>query len=145
MDFEILTAAPNGVLTSQYFGDAFQLKKLEKKFNYHFRIFIPVTIMEDPNVTLHVKLDQIPGFIDSIKDDEYNKIKFDSNNTLAYTPIEYDGYSFIIERNIEDNDLETTNLLSMPGFQLSWYISGAEVTPEKVYDPLGRTRKFIRF
>ena len=135
LNFVIYTAEPNGVLTSQYFGEPFQLNRLERKFYYNFRIFWPVEIMNDPNVTFHVKFEQTPGFNHSIQDDEGNKIKFDSNNTIAYNPIDWDGYSFIIERNIEDKDLEKINLLSMPGFQLSWYISGAEVKPykDKVY------------
>ena len=145
LDVEILTAASNGVLTSQYFGEAFELNKFEKKVEYHFRIFIPVNIMEDENVTLHVKFDQSLGFMETVTDDQYDKVEFDSNNTISYTPLEYDGYSFIIKRNIEDKDLEGLDLLSMPGFQLSWFISGAKVIPEEVYDPKGRTQKLIRF
>ena len=143
--FEVLTSAPNGILTSQYFGEPFQLNRLERKFYYNFRIFWPVDIMNDPNVTFHVKFEQTPGFNHSIKDDEDNKIKFESNNTIAYTPLDWDAYSFIIERKIEDEDLEKMNLLSMPGFQLSWYISGAEIKPEELHFPLDRKKQYIRF
>ena len=145
LNFVIYTAEPNGVLTSQYFGEPFQLNKLERIFSYNFRIFWPTAIMNDPNVTFHVKFEQTPGFNHSIKDDEDNKIKFESNNTIAYTPLDWDAYSFIIERKIEDEDLEKMNLLSMPGFQLSWYISGAEIKPEELHFPLERKKQYIRF
>ena len=143
--FFVSTSAPNGVLTTQHFGEPFQLNKLDKKAEYEIKLFCPDDILDDPNVTLHVKFEQTPGFNHSIEDDEGDNIKFDSNNTLTYTPLDYNYYAFIIERNIEDEDLGKMNLLSMPGFQLSWYLSGAEVKQLELYDPLHRMKQFIRF
>ena len=142
--FDVVTSAPDGVVTSQYFGEKFQLNKLEKKVHCLINIVIPAYILSYPNVTLHVKFEQTPGLNHSIKDDEGN-IKFDLNNTLVYTPVDNNIYAFYIERNIEDEDLDKMNLLSMPGFQFSWYISGAEVTPERLYKLYPRMKQFIRF
>ena len=143
--FLVSTSAPNGVLTTQHFGEPFQLNKLDKQAEHEIMLYCPDDIMEDPNVTLHVKFEQTPGFNHSIEDDEHSTYEFDSNNTLAFSPIEYDKYLFIIERNIKDEDLGKMYLHSMPGFQLSWYFSGVEVKPEELYDPLDRTKQFIRF
>ena len=65
----VYTSAPTGVVTSQYFGDPFHLRKLEKNVNYDIRIFCPNDIIIDPNVTLHLKFEQTLGFNHSITDD----------------------------------------------------------------------------
>ena len=139
------TAVPNGVVTSQYFGEPFQLSKLEKNIQFHCQILTSQSIDPyDANLTLHVKFEQTPGFNHSVKDEEGNKIKFDSNNEITYSPIWFDYY-FTIERNIEDKELEEMNLLLIPGFRLSWYITGAEVTPEPIIDALPQMKIFIRY
>ena len=150
LKFSFKTSASNGAVTFQYIGEPFQSKKLDK--NIHFSIQITTLHYinwTDPNMTLHVKFEETPGFNHPIQDDEGYKIMFDSNNTISYSPIQYDYY-FDIKRNIEDKELEEMNLLSMPGFRLSWYISGAEVTPEPAVDALGqdaldRMKRFKRY
>ena len=51
---------------------------------------------------------------------------------------------FRIKRKVEEKDLEKMNLLSMPGFEISWYYTGANVKPEPAYDFGGRNKKFSR-
>ena len=119
-------------MTSQYFGDLFDIKKLKKSATHEIRIWIysPEDIIYDPNVTLHIKFEQTKGLNYSVVDDYGNKIKFDSNNKVAYTPPDYKLHDFNIVGRIEEKDLEKMNFLVMPGFQFSWYYSGAEVTPD---------------
>ena len=143
--FQVHTSAPNGVVTSQYFREPFQLNKLEKNITVLIQIDCPDDIKNDPNVTLHVKFEQSPALNHSIIDDWKYDIEFDSNKTIAYTPPYYDNRVFEIERKIEEKDLEKMNLLSMPGFELSWYYSGANVKPEPAaYDFGGRNKRFSR-
>ena len=62
------------------------------------------------------------------------------NNTISYKlPDVY--RVFYIKRKIEDKDLEHLNLVSMPGFQLSWYYSGADVTPKPVDNSNNRIKR----
>ena len=147
LKFPFKTSASNGTVTSQYFEEPFQSNKLDKNVEFSIQILTLHYIDGfDPNMTLHVKFEQTTGFNHSIQDKEGNKIIFDSNNTIAYSPIQYDYY-FDIKRNIEDKKLEEMNLLSVPGFRLSWYISGAEVTPEPGlgHYALDRMKRFKRY
>ena len=91
---------------------------------------------------------QLAIFYKIFIDDEYgtywdDEIEFDTNNTISYTPPDYAMHDFVIKRKIEEiEDLENMNF--MPGFKLSWYYSGAVVTPEPVDDYYERNKKFMR-
>ena len=143
--FDVETSAQTGSVTSQHFGNIFNLTKIEKNFYHKIQILTPNSIKSDSNVSLHIKFEQTKGFNHSIKDDENGKIIFDTNNSYAYTPIDFD-YQFTIERKMGDLDLEKLELLLMPGYKFSWFISGANLTQDEplFYDPFNRMKKFIR-
>ena len=70
----------------------------------------------------------------------------DADRTTVYTNFTPPGYSrdMILSRDVSSEDVETQKLDVMPGFRLSWWYSGAEVTPDNNYKDEDMTKQFVR-
>ena len=56
--FEVNSAAPKGMVNTQYFGEEFDQNKFAIKATYVIRIFPPISIRTNSNVTLHLILEK---------------------------------------------------------------------------------------
>ena len=70
----------------------------------------------------------------------------DADQTTAYTNFTPPGLTKFIKlsRYVSSEDVETQRLNFMPGFRLTWWYSGAEVTPDNKYKEEEMTKQFVR-
>ena len=60
------TSALSGLVYTNYFGEEFNFKKVQRKIKFLFKVFPPKTVEIDPNVTLHFEIEKIQVPLDSI-------------------------------------------------------------------------------
>ena len=146
LNYDIFTSATSGVVTTQYFGEQFQSHLVKRNLLYHVNVYPPLSVRNNPNVTLHIKLEKLSmtgmsaGW-DNIVLEGSNIEAGLSSATFNFTPPSEKRWIALTRNNITKEDLKTMDLESMPGFNLSWYYSGAEVQQaNKLYDTQNFTR-----
>ena len=140
-DYLVHTAATSGVVSIQYYGEQFTSRLVERKFRFMVEVNPPANIKNNENVTLHFSLEQVrmTGLPGSSR--EYVMMKgrdpsfVEDHLTTAYTnftPPKPDGVwnGFHFFRDVTSEDIELLQLDVMPGFRLSWWYTGPEVTPD---------------
>ena len=138
LNFYINTAATSGVVTTQYYGEQFTPELVERKLWYNVNVYPPESVMNNTNVTLHFKVEQVSMTelakdskdtvsIDRVPDDQMTA-NFTPPGPDSYSPFPY--RSVKLSRDVSSEDVESQRLDVMPGFRFSWWYSGAEVTPD---------------
>ena len=102
-------------------------------------------------MTLHFKVEKISltgltiGSIDTVMVDFTD---LDADQTTAYTNFTPPGPGYLksmsLSRDASSKDFETQKLKLMPGFRISWWYSGGEVTPDNKYKDEEMTKQFVR-
>ena len=147
----VYTFATSGVVSTQYYGQQFKSEMVETNFilNYAIDINPPERVMDNENVTLHFSLEKVSmtalrrgSFMAVIMDGSY--VGADKTNASRnFTPPAY-RRSLNFNRAVSSEDVEQSKLDAMPGFRLSWWYTGAEVTPERKYKDEEMTKQFVR-
>ena len=137
VNYFISTSAPSGVVTTQYYEEKYHSKRVENKVYYQVNVFPSESIRNNPNVTLHFKLEKlsITGMAyghDDINVDG-NALDEGLTSTLfnftppAPLPAPHDVRSMRLFRNIPEYDIMISEMNRMPGFRLSWFYTGTGV------------------
>ena len=156
----IETSAISGAVFTNYFGEQFNSNLVLKKIHYKVRVFMPESIVENENVTLHMKLEKnsIKGV--DCKTENYitrgfqdvtcaNGSTFYNNITYPFSFLkEYYGYfaSFELKRNINSQEFANVSMNLMPGFRFSWWYAGTgdNLTPQPKFRNDETNKQFVR-
>ena len=141
------TAATSGVVTTQNYGEHFMPELVETDLHYRVLVHSPESVMDNNNMTLHFKMEKV-----SMTGGTWDRVWYfdngylDADQSTTYTNFTPPGSnrSMFLHRRVSTEDVETQKLDLMPGFNLSWWYSGAEVTPDKKYKNEGNTKQFVR-
>ena len=122
---------------------------VEKKINIVVYVNPLESVRTNENVTLHFSLEKVSmtalrrgSFMAVIMDGSY--VGADKTNASRnFTPPAY-RRSLNFNRAVSSEDVEQSKLDVMPGFRLSWWYTGAEVTPERKYKDEEMTKQFVR-
>ena len=156
----INTAAISGVVTTQHYGEQYRPELVERKLVYFVHLYPPLSVGDNTNVTLHLKLEKVPmtglarGSVDIVTIDN-----LEDEQTTVYrniTPPLYETVpsgSFVapvanfrimlLWRDVSSEDVESQKLDLMPGFRFSWWYSG-EVTPDNRFKDDKMNKQFVR-
>ena len=151
-NFIISTSATSGVVTTQHYREKFRPDLVERKNRYTVKVYPPESFRDNENVTLHFKLEKVSmtGLASNSKDTVDTDFTFvDADKTTTYNnftpPADEYGYKYMrLSRDVSSEDVETQRLDVMPGFRVSWWYSGAEVTPWNKYKDKEITKQFVR-
>ena len=153
---DIHTAATSGVVSTQYYGQQFMSELVDRKISYNVYVYPPESIKFNENVTMHLSLEKVS--LKGLTADSRLQVSMsgcgylDADQTTTYTnftPPEtnYDYYDYknvVFNRDVSSEDVEQVMLDVMPGFRLSWWYTGAEVTPDRRYKDYEMTKHFVR-
>ena len=150
VNYNMYTAASSGSISTQYFGDKFEADKVETKLNYYVEIYPPVSVRNNPRVTLHIYIENISmrnissGQDNFTFDDGWTEA--DIINRFNFTPPSSYHYSMRLKRNVSLEEVRSQSLDQMPGFRVSWYYSGMEEEVQQVakYKEYATIRAFVR-
>ena len=137
------TLATSGNISTQYFGDKFNVDKIDGFIYIYIRVEAPSSVKGDENITLMFDmtketikffsyLDKIVGLDGPINTDHW------SRNITA--PDTERGYPFTLDRTVSKDAIRND---MMPGFRLSWKYN-IEPVPEAGYSSLQSTKEFVR-
>ena len=143
--WSVYNTASSGTISTQYFGEEFDAEKVETHLYYTVKVFLPDSVRNNPNVSLHFDIEKLSmkdlpsggintfglsgsRFLIFIDDD----ITHVSQN---YTPLANTIPSYYIEirRKVFPRDVTQQKLQMMPGFRLTWHYSGMKVESEARY------------
>ena len=80
--------------------------------------------------------------LDILDDNQTNVYK---NFTPPLDINDYRDYSYIrLARVVSFEDVKSQKLDAMPGFRVSWWYTGAKVTPENKYRDDEKTKQLVR-
>ena len=141
---DIYTTATSGVVSTQYYGQKFKSELVEKKINIVVYVNPPESVSKNKNVTLHFSLEKVSMTgLDTVKMEGLGYL--DADQTTAYTNCTPPIGSFVeLSRHVSSEDVKQQKLDLMPGFRLTWWYTGAEVTPERKYKDTEMTKYFVR-
>ena len=150
LSLDTYTSATSGVVTTQYYGDQFKSEKVERTIEYRVHVYPPKSIKKNKNVTLHFKVEKVSmkGLASGSKQEFYIDHKYDfvaDQITYAnFTPPSR-SRNIILDRKVSFEDVKKQNLGVMPGFRLTWWYSGEEVSPVKKYKDEKLNKLFVRY
>ena len=121
LKYLIATSANSGVISTQYFGEAFNKSNLQKSFLNAVLLYKPLNVLQNENVTLHIEInrnklkgvDKYLWGVNDYDDDVQNKI-------YNFTPPESFA-SFAFLRDISEYQFNVMDF--MPGFTIQWKYS----------------------
>ena len=138
--YEIHTWAKNGLITTTYFEQNFDPKLVDEKIYWSVKVYVPENIRNKTDVTLHFNLTKmsVRDIASSSKDMMYveglGELAQDKNkDEMNYKPPAGDTFTYryiVLNRKITKEDIKNTKQELMPGFSLSWYYSGLNVTSD---------------
>ena len=124
----IHTSALSGLVKTKYYGEEFNPQNVEMKGKFQVKIYPPVSVGYDKNVTLHVMLTKVSIPSDLLNDGYETSFgvidRYQANVYQNYTPpgtLRYVKHSRGI---ITNKIIENIKMQMMPGFQLRWYYTG---------------------
>ena len=158
MTFGIYTSALSGFISTQYYGEEFKPEKIKKYCWLKVHIYIPKGDVKKKNVTLHLDVKKVS--MTKLSDDNYDAVilngdilgDYQTNVHTNFTPPWRDCdrcttyRQIMLSRLINSEDLETSKLQVMPGFQVRWWQTGEDILPNtRKYKDDVMTKHFIRF
>ena len=137
LNYQIDTSAIHGNITTHFFGKKFQQNLVAKKAYYSIYVYIPQSVLQDKNMTLHFKMERVPvlnleyGYEFLYLQDEIYDVDQTRVHKIVRPSSDYtDTYGIITETKVSVKELSMMEMKLMPGFHLSWYYDGGKVTPE---------------
>ena len=147
LNFWIHTSATSGVVTTQYYGEQFQPDLVERNLWYDISVYPPENVKSAENMTLHFKLEKVS--MKGLAGDSYDTYMLGSDlstiQTTAYsnfTPPTLVGNT--LYRNVMFDQVKQQKLDVMPGFKLSWWYTGGNVTPVSQFKNEEMTKQLVR-
>ena len=134
-----MTTVTNGSFYTRQFGDPFDADSVERWFTYHPMIYPPSSVQQNPNVTLHFKVEKVLLKHLSSGYDKFTG-KYTSYN---FTPPS-NNHQFKHTRKVLMADLKKQRLTQMPGFRISWYYSGMEVKSWPRFENKSASKALVR-
>ena len=152
-EFSMETSALSGNIFTQYFGDSFDVDKVETDLYYSFQIYPPTAV---GNTTLHMNFEKISlldlasGMDNLYHENDDGKIeqilkadKHKRHKSIKYPPP--GNRKFIkFDRHIIQDDTKQA-LQHMPGIRVFWHYTGRDVVPEAKYSDDVLTKLFVRY
>ena len=148
----MVTYATSGSISTPYFGEKFNPSLVDKKSKISLTIYPPKAALDNTNIKLHLKIYKktliglsktsqdnfgIHGISWAVTKEDNLELSFNFTQTRKDVGI-------VLTRKITSGDLLSNNLESMPGFNLSWWYTGAEVTPD-AYNSYMKANQTILF
>ena len=146
-NIDIHTSATTGVVTTQHYGEKFRPELVERKLRYLVTVYPPKSVKYNKNVTLHFKVEKISMTgLTAGSGDEINLGPVPEKvQTTNYNFTPPSNYRLLrLWRRVSTDDVIQQKLNFMPGFRLSWWYSGLEVTPDNKYKDENLNKLFTR-
>ena len=143
INYEVLTSALNGTVSTQHFGEKFNSSKVDMAFYYQIKVYVPQSVRYNENISMHFEIEKvsIEGQVGRWASGQDN-LKLSGlhanvgaeiqNMNKTYKPPGF-HQTVTLARKVTAKDLKRENLYLMPGFKLTWYYSGGQVEPEAAY------------
>ena len=150
LTFDLRTSATQGNVTTQYFGEKFKQNLVETSLLYSVKILTPESVRNNANVTLHFQLEKVSMTgLSSASEDKFFMEGvgiLESSRTSVSVQFSPPGDSNLmtLTRNVSEEDLANLRMDVMPGFSLSWWYTGAPVTPVPMFRTHITTRLFVK-
>ena len=134
--YVINTYATTGSITTQYFGEKFDVDKLELDINYKLRLMVPDSIISNPNALIHFTIEKVTMqnlkrgrdnlFVGGLNFNDYNEFKASRKPfTRKYLDDKCQCYEIFLNRKVSKEDVvSSVKLDQMPGWNISWYYTG---------------------
>ena len=153
INYDVLSSAPSGNISTQHFGDKFVADHVHTDLQFSIDLFIPRISSRKINVTLHVDIEKI-----SLKDlsGGYDKFDYDYKGDIDedttkmkrkyHLNLSYKRHILTrLRRSVSLEDVKRQKLDAMPGFRLNWYYIGLDRNLEVAnYVNDGPTKSFVR-
>ena len=141
----IVTSANSGVISTQYFGEAFNKSNLHKSFLSAVLFYKPSEVLQNENVTFHIQInrnelrgvDKYLWGANDYDDDVQNKI-------YNFTPPQSFGL-FAFLRDVSEYQFNVIKMDFMPGFTIQWKYSSKnqEILSNYFNDDSSVFKKFV--
>ena len=130
----VLTTAASGTISTQYFGERFDVEKVEKLTDYKFIVSPHENAQHNANVTFHyeiqkISMEDLTNGKDSVSFYGRGAKVIDAeirNIAKNYTP-PGEKRSIALQRKVSLEDVKKQKLQVMPGLKVTWYYSGTYV------------------
>ena len=154
--YEVDTHAIMGNISTEHFGGTFVADKLETNVYFTVHIYPPNSLMNNPNVTLHVEIEKstmndLLGGQDTFLTFSNDWFSDDVNSSARvinknYSPPGDYGNKVSLIRKVTEKDLKEIDMKVMPGFRLIWFYSGnfSEADLKSAYSDADKTKEFVR-
>ena len=137
-------------VTTKHYGEQFKSEFVEQKLLHAVSVYPPASLKKNRKVTLHFKVEKVSMTgLTGLSEDRVSVsglYTLDDGQTSAYTNFTPPGSVQHLEhlRDVSTKDIDAQILDIMPGFKLSWWYTGANVTPDNKYKNDVITQQFIR-
>ena len=148
--YYVRTAAASGTIFTQYFGDKFDVDKVEPRITYYVEVYPPDSVKRNRNITLHMNIEKLSMKGLSTGRDKLSwgccaEINADITQTSKnHTPPGTSTKELNFMRSVIHADVIEQTLQMMPGFKLSWHYSGMVVESLATYHDSHDTKAFVR-
>ena len=124
---------------------------VEMNIDYEVHVNPPKSVKKNQNLTLHFSLDHVS--MTGLGRESKDRITMEGlGNVYNYQTTAYKNFTppkearqVKLNRDVKvSEEIEKQKLDVMPGFILSWWYTGAEVTPERNYKDKKETKNFVR-
>ena len=151
LQYRIDTSAKSGVIFTQYWGEPYNARLVEKSISYRVIIKPPKNTLNLETLVFHYQIEivSLRGLM-RVSQDKYEinrniieeDLTFITNNITS--PV--GDFIFDVNRNVEKENLNDQTLSTMPGFKLTWWFTGAETNLKEEFgdDERSFTLDFIR-
>ena len=154
--YSLFTYATSGSISTPYFREKFNPSLVEKEFILQMTIYPPNTALDNPNITFHLKIEK--NILRGISRTSFDRLSITSEGLIMMgeasinedtvkltTRFTQKRKSIILtlNRKITSDDLSVNNLDSIPGFNMSWWYTGAEVRPDDHNDFMNENKTLL--
>ena len=152
--FSVSTTLTRGNISTQYFGNKFDLAKLERNIYIPIYVFVPESLKNENASTIILNIEKTAMEGDS----NFDKIIFNEgdaidskltlwnkNITPGFPTTRCIGcYLFELQRDVSKNEILDMTLPRMPGFTLTWNYD-KQLEPMAIFSNDEITKEFVRY
>ena len=144
--YYITTSAPTGNISIQYFGDRFNVNKLDGNIYVGVGIFLPNSVVNNKEITLMFNILKRTMKEVSWNDKmTFSNIVIDPDLRQWHTNITAPTSNYVevsLNRKVTVDDINNMELDMMPGFRLTWNFN--TVTKYAMLSNTDNTKEFVR-